>query len=341
MVTSKGFESGRATRRRATTLSAGGVLALILGCGSPPPPIPAEFTQAPQPTAPYTAGEALKKFDTDPDPEYRLGEGDALTIQVWDKPDLSGAQIVGPDGAISVPVAGTLKVSGMTRDEATRAVKEALARFYAKISVTVRVDRYASNRVIVLGQVKLPGVMQFDTLPTLLEALARAGGVLIDDRTNLTHCAIVRGRDRVAWIDLRGLLQEANLTLNLRLKPNDIVFIPERNDLPVYVLGQVMKPGPFRRTANMTLVQALAQAGGATRDAAATLHLVSPSRGLSTTVDLDELGRGVQGHNVIVHGGDIVYLTTSGIADVGYVLDQLNPLAWVFLGAAVRDSVVD
>ena len=57
-----------------------------------------------------------------------------------------------------------------------------------------------------------------------------AGGVTGDPNTNLTHCAIVRGRDRVAWIDLRALLQNANLSLNLRLKADDLAVVPGVTD---------------------------------------------------------------------------------------------------------------
>ena len=312
----------------------------ILGCSGSSPAIPQDLTQPPPKPTPFTTGEALKQFDAAPDPDYRLGPGDVLTIQVWDHPELSVSQAVGPDGALTVPVAGTLRVLAMTRDEATKAVKEALAKYYEKISVTVRVDRYVSNRVVVLGQVRLPGVMQFDSMPTLLEALARAGGVVADAKTNLTHCAIVRGRDRVAWIDLRALLQDANLSLNLRLRPDDLVFIPDRGDLPVYVLGQVQRPGLVRWTSTLTLIDALAQAGGATRDAQSSLHVISPSRGVRTTVALEELQTGVTGHNVILQGGDIVFVSTSGLADVGYVLEKLNPFSWIFLGTTLRRDIV-
>src|SRR5688572_28692680 len=207
---SSSVRSGRPRVTRCATL--GTVLALIAGCAPAPDPIPAAMTKPPAPLAPYSATEALKEFDSEQDTEYRLGSGDAITVHVWDRTDLSGSQIVGPDGAITVPTAGTLKVAGMTRGEATKALQDELTKLYAKIVVSVRVDRYASNRVVVLGQVRLPGVLQFDAMPTLLEALARAGGLIsADATTNLTHCAIIRGRDRVAWIDLRSIFQSANL----------------------------------------------------------------------------------------------------------------------------------
>jgi polysaccharide export outer membrane protein len=305
---------------------------LCAGCASAPLPIPQEMTKPPRPLAPYSATEALKEFEGGAEPEYRLGLGDTITIQVWDHAELSGSQIVGPDGAITVPAGGTLKISGKTRDEATKAVKDELSKFYAKVAVSVRVDRYASNRVVILGQVRLPGVIQFDTMPTLMEALARAGGLTGDPTTNLTHCAIIRGRDRVAWIDIRALLQNANLALNLKLKPDDLVFIPERSDLPVYVLGQFAKPGPVRWKANLNVLDAIALAGGATRHGNSTIQIVSPSRGLQT---------GARGHDIILQSGDIVYLPTSGMSDVGYVLEQLDPFGWVFLGSSIRASATD
>ena len=316
-------------------------LSLLMGCGGSSPAIHRDLMKPPPKAAPFTASEALKQFDAAPEGDYRLGEGDAVTIQVWDRADLSVSQIVGPDGAITVPVAGTLKVAGKTRDEATQAVKESLLKFYAKIAVTVRVDRYASNRVVILGQVRMPGVLQFDTMPNLLEALARAGGIVSSDASaNVTHCAIIRGRDRVAWIDLRGLLQDADLSLNIRLQPNDLVFIPDRGDQPIYVLGQVAKPGLFRWKAGMTLIDAIGLAGGATRDANAMVHVASPGRGLRSEVSLDEASRGVKGHNVVLQGGDIVYLTTSGLADFGYFMEKLNPYSWFFLGTTIRSSIV-
>lgn len=316
-----------------------GLVAGLLGCESYPEIPEGAFTQPP-PAQTFSASKALKEFDADPAEAYRLGEGDQVTIQVWDRPDLSGQQTVGPDGAITIPVAGTISVSGLTREESAKTVKTALSKFYDSLSVTVRVDQYLANRVVVLGRVKTPGVQRFENIPTLLEAISRAGGLSEESVTptrNLSHCAVLRGRDRVAWLDLRTLMDGGDLSLNLRLKRNDVVMIPDSWDQPVYVLGQVIKPGPVRWSAGMTVVDALALAGGVGRDAASyNISLIRPSKNLRMKIAQGDLLEPVPGANVAVERGDILFVPTSFLADLGYVFEKLDPLGWVFLAGAVK-----
>jgi len=324
-------------RAMALFFALGGGGAPLAGCGGSAPVEPsASFGPPPLPKA-YSSSEALRAFDSAPDEYYRLGEGDVLTLQVWDHAELSGPQVVGPDGRITLPVSGELKVAGMTREEATRSVKEMFSKSFESIVVTVRVDQYVANRVIVLGKVKTPGVLRFDTQPTLLEVLSRAGGLVDDPIKNLTHCAVIRGRDRMAWLDLRALLEGADLTLNLRLRPNDLVLVPEWGDLPVYALGQVTKPGPYRWIPGMTVVDVLAQAGGVTRDAnSRQIFLVRPSRNERRMIDQNDLVEPFPGANVAVERGDIVFVPNSVMADVGYLFEKLQPFAWVFVATQVK-----
>jgi polysaccharide export outer membrane protein len=227
----------------------------------------------------------------------------------------------------------------MTREEAAKAVKTALSKFYEGLAVTVRVDQYVANKVVIIGRVKTPGVQRFDNIPTLLEAISRAGGLAEDaaQHHNLSHVAVVRGRDRVAWLDLRNLLEAGDLSLNLRLKRNDVVIIPDFWDQPVYVLGQVVKPGPIRWMPGMSYVDALALAGGATRDAATyNIVLIRPSKNLRINIPQSSLLDPTLGTNVSVERGDILFVPSSLLADLGYVFEKLNPFGWVFLAQAVK-----
>ncbi|HVR85539.1 MAG TPA: SLBB domain-containing protein, partial [Planctomycetota bacterium] len=139
------------------------------------------------------------------------------------------------------------------------------------------------------------------------------------------------GRDRMAWIDLKSLSDGHDPSLNLHLKADDLVLIPEDGDLPIYVLGQVMKPGPYRWTRGMSFMDAIALAGGPGRDSLSTnILLVRPSQNRRVIVSLNDILGPVNTSNVALEGGDILFVPTNILADIGYVLEKLNPYSWYF-----------
>jgi polysaccharide export outer membrane protein len=320
-----------ASRRAALGI----VLAFCLGCASGED-LPAPGFVQPGPARPYTPSKALQEFEAAEAEPYKLGEGDQVSVQVWEKPELSGVQFIGPDGAITVSVAGTMRIAGLTREDAASSIAKALSKFYTGVSVTLRVEQYIANRITVVGRVRSPGVLRFEKNPTLLEAIARAGGTL-DGPTNLTHCAVIRGRDRMAWIDLKSLTDGREAALNLRLKADDVVLVPEEGDLPIYVLGQVLKPGPYRWVRGMSFMDAIAQAGGTTRDSLpSNILLVRPSQNRRVAVSIDDILGPVNTSNVALEPGDIIYVPTNILADLGYLLEKINPWSWFFAVQTAR-----
>lgn len=267
----------------------------------------------------------LRKLDEPADGEQLIGAGDALSIRVWGRADLSGRQLVGPDGRITLPLLGSLSVADLSREQAATRIRTALQQFYKAPVVDVGVEQYASNRITVLGRVQNPGTLQFEYTPTVLEALARAGSLpVIDKQATLTRCAIFRGREQVIWIDLKRLLNGADLALNLRLRRGDLIYIPDSFDTLVYVLGEVGKPGAYRLTPNMSLLDALAQAGGPTEDAAPQeIGIYRPSSQAVQRVPLRSLLTGDRQLNFALEEGDVIYVPKSTIADFGYVTRQI------------------
>lgn len=301
-----------------------------MGCASGED-LPAPGFVEPAHSRPFSTAKALQEFEGPEAEPYRLGEGDQISVQVWEKPELSGIQYIGPDGAITVPVAGTMRVAGLTREDAASTIGKTLSKFYTGVTVTLKVEQYIANRVTVVGRVKSPGVLRFEKNPTLLEAIARAGGAQDSLLNNLTHCAVIRGRDRMAWIDLKSLTDGRDATLNLRLKPDDLVLVPEDGDLPIYVLGQVVKPGPIRYFRGMSFMDAISQAGGPTRDSLpSNILLVRPSQNRRVAVSLDDILGPVNTSNVALESGDIIYVPTNILADIGYLLEKINPWSWFF-----------
>jgi polysaccharide export outer membrane protein len=232
---------------------------------------------------------------------------------------------VGPDGVITVPVAGPTKVGLLTREEAASRVRQGLERFYVDPNVQFGVEQYMSNRITVLGRVQNPGMLSFDHPPTLLETLAKAGSLpVIDKQATLTRCAIFRGRDKVIWVDLKRLLNGGQVHLNLRMRPGDLVYIPDSADTMVYVLGSVHRPGAYRLTPDMSVMDALATAGGPNEDAQPReIGIYRPARQAVERIALQNLMDARQRVNFALEEGDVIFVPKSGIAEFGYVSRQL------------------
>lgn len=326
----------RAYRRLAAWFNLVG-LALTLaltGCAAPkaaPPETKPGMTESPatfeipEKRATFSSAAVVQDFESEVPSQYLIGPGDKLTIMVAGRPELSGEHTVGPDGNITLPFAGTIQVLDQNRDQTAELVHRALSRYYMDIYVTVRIDEYTSNRVVVLGRVENPGVIHFEDNPTLIEVLSRAGGFpILRPEQVLTRCAVMRGR-KILWLDLKRLLN-GDLSLNIRLKRNDTIYVPDAYDTSVYVLGEVGKPGVYRLTPKMSFLDALSQAGGPTVHAnTKRIHIIRPGQNLNKEVALADVLAPDRTLNVALEEGDVVYVPRRGIAKVGYVLSQINP----------------
>ncbi len=290
----------------------------------------------------------LQKFQDDDDGDYYLGAGDIVSVTIWGHPELSGKHTIGPDGKIQIPLIGSVQIVNLTAGQASQRLMQVMSELYTSPVASVQIDSYVANRVIVLGRVANPGVMEFNDTPTLLEVLARAGAPAgpattpqdkgaVNQSASYTRCAIVRGRDRVLWVDLRPLLDGDDISANIRLRPNDLVYVPASEDRLVYVMGQVTTPGAYPLTPNMSFLEAISKAGGPTDNAQpGKIVLARPSQNLKQVVDLNKLVQGNGDSNYTLQQGDIIYVPKNGMASVGYVLQQLNPLTtMLFLGTAL------
>lgn len=277
---------------------------------------------------------ALRNFEPAADSEYRLGTGDAITVDFAGYPEMQAKLVVGPDGRISLPLAGEVMVADLTRQEAAAAIAKALSQDYTNLSVQVTVTQYTSNRVLLLGAVEKPGVLTFDGTPTLLEAITR-GGILMGGTTQQgqlpEQCAIYRGNDQVVWVDLRALLESGNSMANIRLRRDDVVYVPSAMERFVSVLGEVQHPGAVPLTHNSTLASVLAEAGGVTDHAGNNPHIqiVDTATGTSRVLNYKDLMNPTKSLEVTLKPGDIVYVPKSGFYKASYYLERLSPLVTV------------
>jgi polysaccharide export outer membrane protein len=289
--------------------------------------------------------KALENFEPAANEEYLLGPGDEISLEFTGHPELSGKKVVGPDGRITLSLVGPIGVADKSRNEVAKLIVDSLSPYYKDLTVTVNVDKYGSNRVIILGSVQHPGVLYFDDTPTLLDVIARAG-LLASAGTGTSNvaavrdgiperCAIYRGNDQVVWVNLRELLQSGNSMADLRLRRNDIVFVPAQQEVFVSVLGSVRNAGAIALTPDSTLASVLAQAGGLAEGAGQTIQVIQPSTGRTSTIPFKSLLTLTGTDEVKLHAGDVVFVPQSGFYKSTYVIQRLSGVAAITALTAV------
>jgi polysaccharide biosynthesis/export protein len=272
----------------------------------------------------------LQNFEPAVDEEYQLGAGDEISLDFPGRPELSRKYIVGPDGRITLPLVGPLMVANLTRATAAKTIVDALSSDYINLTVTVNIEKYGSNRVIVLGNVQHPGVFYFDNTPTLLDAVSRGGlQSTPGNKDGLPdRCMIYRGNDQVMEVDLRSLLRSGSAMADIRLRRNDIVFIPSQADQFVTVLGEVKTPGAIPLTPESTLPSVLAQAGGLGEGAGSSpnIQIIQTSSNTSRVIPWKQLMTPGGVAEVGLKPGDVIVVPRSGFYKVTYFLQRLSPM---------------
>jgi polysaccharide export outer membrane protein len=285
---------------------------------------------------------ALSKLESPAGEEYTIGDGDEIEIQVVGRPELSGSHLVGPDGRITLPITGSFEIRNMSREEAARKVEASFERYYTSLDVIVRVSKYGSNRILVLGQVDQPGVMYFDSMPTLLDVLSKSRrapmGAAGQASALPKRCAVFRGKDQVVWIDLKAIMQTGGAAADLRLRRDDVVYVPDETDDQVSVLGEVQRPGMVKLDPKTTLAEVLALSGGLTPNAgAAKIEIVRPGSRTNQEIafkDLLDPGKNIE---ISLRQGDVIYVSKGTMAKFSYMLQQIAPAGTMLMfGAAVK-----
>ena len=233
--------------------------------------------------AELAAANAAEKTPTPPDAtdasdpltgpyEYRVGNGDVLSIVVWDHPELTApfgsfnnareqGNVVREDGTIYYPFIGSVQAAGRTALEIREELAVRLAEFIERPQLDVRVAGYRSQRFFVAGAVTQPGTFPVTDVPlTLVDAINLAGG--LDGSADLFDVRLTRG-DTSTTVPLYEILFEGQVAHNYRIRHGDVVHVAPNERRQVFVLGEVVQPQSLPVTNRpLSLTQALATVGG-------------------------------------------------------------------------------
>lgn len=263
--------------------------------------------------------------------EYRIGPEDQLKIFVDRHQELTTSMPVGPDGYISFPLLGNIKVSGFTRDELKNEITKRLSIYLKKPVVSIVIEEYNSYKVAVLGEVENPGLYVLRSDPSVMHAMSMAGGP--KESASLDEAYLKKaGSEKLIRLNLYELLVKGDMSKDVTLSPGDIIYVPQGTKNQIYVLGEVNNPGVYRMKEGITIVEAIGQAGSETDKA--KLQRTSVIRKTKNDVDPDVyivdvmkiLREGKMKYNLKLQPGDIVYVPKSVKPQWDRILPMLNTI---------------
>lgn len=279
--------------------------------------------------------------------DYVLGAEDVIQVSVWLHPELERSLTIRSDGAITLPPIGDIKAAGLTPKDLGDRIADRLSSYLRQTTtVTVTVTQYMSRSVYLQGAVAKPGRYGFETIPSLVDVLAQAGGAL--PGSNLAAVQVVR-RDgettRMIPADVAAVLRTGDASALPPLRAGDTIILPGSGASAaaagdaVAVLGEVGRPGLYPVTEAADIWAVLAQAGGTTeRGRLEDVRLLTRGNAGVTVsmVDLRQmLERGSRAPQ-LVRPGDVVVVMPRGTSFwnglttvLGLSRDALNVLLLV------------
>ena len=181
--------------------------------------------------APAHAGPPPASKPSKTSKNYVIGPGDVLSIFVWQNPDLSQKSVpVRPDGRISTPLISNIMAAGRTPSQLAHAMDKALSQYIRSPRVTVIVNTALSvlSQVQVIGQVVHPESIPYHEGMTVLDVVLAAGGLTPYASGNSAKLERkVNGKMKIFHVRLSSLLNKGDLSQNLKVKPGDVLVVPE------------------------------------------------------------------------------------------------------------------
>ena len=222
--------------------------------------------------------------------QYRLALGDTIRITVFQSPDLSLETRISEAGVISYPLLGSVNLAGLTVAEAEQRIATGLrtGNFVNQPQVSINVMAARGNQVSVLGQFGRPGRYPLETGEVhLTDIIATAGGLSPGASDLVVVVGTRNGQPFRAEVDLPTVFGPNRRSADILLRNGDVIWA-ERAPT-IYMYGEVQRPGAMRLERGMTVMQALASAGGLTlrgtarglrvsrKDASGTVREIEPA----------------------------------------------------------------
>ncbi len=270
---------------------------------------------------------------------YVLGNGDMLEISLLEEPDMTREVTVIPDGTITYLLVGEVQAAGRTIKDLRFDLEKALGEFFVKPRISILIKKVHEDAVekyvSMMGALKSPGKFKLTKGERLTDAVADAGGLLyINDFmggrsvANLNASYLSRNGVKLD-VDFDKLFRLGDMRFDIPLEGGDFIYIGEADTNAIIVLGEVTTPQIIPHNRDITVVEAISRCGGFTQKGTKSEVIIlkaSPDAEVKCVkVNLEALllGTGTD-KNILVEGGDIVYVPEQGMSEyaryAGYLI---------------------
>ena len=194
-------------------------------------------------------------------PNYVIGPGDEIRIEIWGEVNGNWAVTVDRDGDISIPVIGIIGVTGLTFDELKGVLRKKFSEYYRGFEMSVSLGSLKSMCIYVVGNARRPGAYTVSSLSTMVSALFECGGP--SKNGSMRAIELKRAGKTITTLDLYDFLLKGDNSNDMRLLPGDIIFIPPIGPVAA-VEGNVERPAIFELKGPAKISDLLSMAGGVT-----------------------------------------------------------------------------
>ncbi len=234
--------------------------------------------------------------------DYILGEGDVLTVSVYDHPDLKTTVRISGDGMVTLPLIGQIPAAGQSIEKMSSTIESLLADGYIiNPHVTIFIEEFRSLKATILGGVASPGLYEMKGRTTLLELISKAGGL----KENSSGEAIIQRNQpdskekKIIVVNLFQLMEQGQESQNLSIVNGDNIYIPKKKVF--YVTGEVKSPAAYDYEENLMVIQAITKAGGLNDKAAPSrIRIIRSTDGKEQVIENVKMDLLVQPNDVIV-----------------------------------------
>jgi capsular exopolysaccharide synthesis family protein len=251
--------------------------------------------------------------------KVQIGNGDLLSINVYDAPELSQEVRVGSSGTVHLILLGDIYAIGLQPDQLANSIEAQLSarNLIHAPHVSVTVKEFTTQGVTVEGEVKKPGLYPIFSTRNLVDIIALAEGTTSSAGTQITIIRHATGA--IEHVTLSQSSGSEVASSDLRVYPGDKIIVPRAGI--AYVLGDVLRPGGYIMHDNggMTILQAISEAQGTTRIASLKHVILLRKTGTSLQtipIQLKAIQRG-QRPDQQLQSGDVIFVPTSGIKSFG------------------------